>query len=107
MNEKLRLRATMTVEVEYEVLIHDTDDPQKVVDMEQMSFDKDPADLLGRNEAQHWVDVQDITGATTDQQVDDDIQPAGSRGVEPPLSVLTSRMISQHRSDLLHMGKFP
>lgn len=67
MSEKLRLRATMTVEVEYEVDIADTDDPQKIVDMEQMSFDQDPADLLGRDEAQHWVDVEDITYATTDQ----------------------------------------
>jgi len=69
----MRLRATMTVEVEYEVDMGDygTDNPQKIVEMEQMSFDKDPADLLGRDEAQHWVDVQDITNATTDQLIDE------------------------------------
>ncbi len=70
MSKKLRLRATMTVEVEYEVDMADygTDDPQKIVEMEQMSFARDPADLLGRDYAQHWVDVDNITGATTDQQ---------------------------------------
>jgi len=89
MNEKLLLRATMTVEVEYEVDMDsfDTDDVRKIVQMEQMDFDRDPADLLGRDEAQHWVDVENITGATTitAQQVNDGTWPAGSRGVEPPL----------------------
>jgi len=76
MSEKLRFRATMTVEVEYEVDIDmdsfGADDIQTIIRMEQMCFDQDPADLLGRDEAQHWVDVENITGATTDQQVDDD-----------------------------------
>ncbi len=67
MREKLRFRATMTVEVEYEVVMCDygTDDSQKIVEMEQMSFDRDPADLLDRDGAQHWIDVEDITNATT------------------------------------------
>jgi len=58
----MKLRATMTVEVEYEVDManYGTDDPQKIVEMEQMSFDQDPADLLGRDTAQHWVDVEEI-----------------------------------------------
>jgi len=60
----------MIVEVEYEVdpAAYGTDDPQPIIEMEQMSFDQDPADLLGRDEAQHWVDVEDITNATTPQQ---------------------------------------
>ena len=63
----MRLRATMTVEVEYEVdtAHYGTDDPQQIVQMEQMSFDQDPVELLGRDNAQHWVDVEDITNATT------------------------------------------
>lgn len=75
-NEKLRLRATMTVEVEYEVdtASFGTDDPQKVVELEQMSFDRDPADLLSRDEAQHWIDVEDVTNAIT-PQVNNDVKP--------------------------------
>ena len=70
MSEKLRLRATMTVEVEYEVDSADygTDDPQKIIQMDQESFDENPEAILGMDEVQWWIDVEDITNATTDQQ---------------------------------------
>lgn len=66
----------MTVEVEYEVNPADygTDDPQKIVEMDQMSFDREPVDLLGHDSAQHWVDVDDITNATTDQHPEFNIE---------------------------------
>lgn len=68
----MRLRATMTVEVEYEVDISfSTNDPQKVIEMEQKGFDQDPANLLNYDGAQHWVNVEDITSATTDQWIDE------------------------------------
>ena len=59
----MRLRATMTVEIEYEVNPDDygTDDPQKIVEMDQMDFDQNPVELLGHDSAQWWVDVEDIT----------------------------------------------
>lgn len=71
MSEKLRLRATMTVEVEYKVLVHGTDNWQKVIEMEQKGFNQDPANLLNYDGAQHWVNVKDITNATTDQMIDE------------------------------------
>jgi len=67
----MKLRATMTVEVEYEVNMANTDDPQKIVDMEQEGFDQDPVNLLNYDGAKHWVDVEDITNAVIDQLIDE------------------------------------
>jgi len=52
MSKKLRLQATMIVEVEYEVdpAAYGTDDPQQIVKMDQKSFSQNPANLLGWGE---------------------------------------------------------
>jgi len=52
----------MVVEVEYEVNPDDygTDDPQKIIEMEQISFNQNPAYLLGQDTAQHWADVENL-----------------------------------------------
>lgn len=102
MGEKLRLRATMTVEVEYEVDMDDygTDDPWKIVQMDQMDFDQDPADLLGRDEAQHRVDVEDITMQTTDQQQPSGPQAAKAHRRHPEFNIKgtrTSRILGQRQ----------